>query len=361
MRVNFSILYFIPSFSGGGAENQLVRLSKELTSRGGVVHIAYLHDGPNLKLAEQSGVKLHKINSLSNYNPFIIFALYRLIRKINPDLIQTWLLHSDICGGIAAGLCSVPWILSERSSGLMYKNSFKFNLRRLMGMRANAIIANSQGGLDYWIRAGYLGKSKLIRNILSEELLQAKSSEIDSAEKPVIIAIGRFSEEKNWLQTLDSLELVAEKISALQIIFLGDGPMRPQLESRISSSPLLKDIISLPGFVDDVSEWLRRATVFISLSSFEGSPNAVIEAISVGCPLVLSDIPSHHELLLHDEARFVSPFDIHDVAKAIIATLQNVTTSRRGVDKAKSRIFNWTPKNIASEYLSAYNDILEGE
>ena len=121
------ILHLLPHLSGGGAERQLSYLAPELVRSGHDVHIAYYHEGcqkPNLP-----GIVLHKINKISNYDPFIVWKLCQLIRRIKPDILQSWIMQIDILGGIAARICGVPWVFREASSAKAYSNKWKHRLR----------------------------------------------------------------------------------------------------------------------------------------------------------------------------------------------------------------------------------------
>jgi len=146
------ILHLIASFGSGGAERQLSLLAPAMVEAGLDVHVAYCADGPNLNPLLHSGVQLHKLPSKGNYNPLLALEIYRLIRKLRPDVVQTWLLQMDVFGGIAALLNGVPFITSERASAPAYPAGWKTRLRVLLGQRATCVIANSNGGLDYWRR-----------------------------------------------------------------------------------------------------------------------------------------------------------------------------------------------------------------
>jgi glycosyltransferase involved in cell wall biosynthesis len=322
------------------------------------VHIAYQHAGPNLRHEESNGVKLHKINVKNNHNPLFIISLIRLIRQVSPNLIQTWLLQADVFGGIAARITRTPWVLSERSCEGAYTKGYKYFLRRKFGLGANAIIANSEGGLAYWSRARYRGKMLVINNVVNPR----KSTPI-SAEKLLnagqeIIAVGRFSKEKNWPILIQALEIVFRAIPASYATFAGDGPLLPQIKADVLSSSTLNGRVNFLGYINDVEGRISDADVFVSLSEFEGSPNAVIEAISVGCPLVVSSIPSHHELLLDEEALFVPQSNVNEIATAIISVLRNPLITSSGSECAKKRIAGWNIDAIALKYISAYIKIL---
>lgn len=103
------------------------------------------------------------------------------------------------------------------------------------------------------------------------------------------IFIGRFSGEKNP----DLLVKTFKKIKSERIglIMLGDGPLRNGLLKESD------DRMLLPGFKTNIYDYLIASDYYISASDVEGLANTLLESMTVGLPMVLSDIPSHHEVL----------------------------------------------------------------
>lgn len=353
MRI--TALHVIPSFAGGGAERQLVRLAAGLSEAGVDVHIAYLHPGPNFDAAMQSGATLHQLNVSSNHDPRALFRLRALIKKIRPTVIQTWLLHADVFGGIAARMSGIPWLLSERSSAAMYSNGLKFKLRRRLGLFADAIVANSEGGLAYWRAASFRRPCYLIRNIVQPPIVNLTEPAI-VAKVPTLLAIGRLSEEKNYPLLLEALEILFKRLPEVQATILGEGPEHLRLLSRVASSTTLSGRVNFLGHVEDVPRRLAEASVFVSLSRFEGTPNTVVEAIVHGCPLVISDIPAHRELLTPDEACFVEFNSPNAIAEVLYKQLIEYQEARARAQRAKHRLGDWSMERIAEQYIAVYND-----
>jgi glycosyltransferase involved in cell wall biosynthesis len=355
--MRLTILHVIPSFAGGGAERQLVELAAGLVSSGVDVHVAYLHEGPNFSAAARSGAWLHRLDCAGNYDARVLLSLRRLIAELHPAVVQTWLLHADVFGGIAARWCGVPWVLCERSSGAMYAAGIKFRLRRCLGLGADALVANSAGGLQYWRNSGYRGPGAVIRNITHVPGAAFPHAQ-SQARRPTVLAVGRLSAEKNYVLLLDILETVLPRLPMASATILGEGPARAPLEARIAASPTLMGRVHLPGHVDDVAERLARASVFVSLSRFEGTPNTVLEAAAHGCPLVLSDIPAHRELLAADEARFVQLNDPTAIVDALFDALTDRAAACERAERARRHLAELSTDRITQEYLALYESIL---
>jgi glycosyltransferase involved in cell wall biosynthesis len=119
-----------------------------------------------------------------------------------------------------------------------------------------------------------------------------------------IVSVGRLEKVKDPLTVLWAFQRGGDDRSTLT--FVGAGSLEERLENEIESSRL-GERVALAGLVprDDVFSRCARADLFVSASLGEGLPVAVIEAMAAGCPVVLSDIPHHREVV--DGADFV-PF-----------------------------------------------------
>jgi glycosyltransferase involved in cell wall biosynthesis len=351
------VLHVIPSFAGGGAERQLAMLAHPLVRRGVDVHIAHVHDGPNLSLATSSGATLHMLGVRRNHDPRTLTRLIALIRHVQPDVVQTWLLHADVFGGTAARLCGVPWVLSERCSGPMYEHGLKFRLRKWLGRGATAVVANSERGVTYWRSAGFAGPAQVIRNIVVVPAHVERQAGASATEGDLILGIGRLSEQKNWTGFLAALEAVFAERARLRAVVLGEGPLQGALQARIDASPALQGRVQLAGYADDVGEWLRRASMLVSLSHYEGTPNAVLEAMAARCPVVVSDIAEHREIADAASALF-APLDAPaTAAQAIERVLADPAGAEQRAHSARQRVEGLSGASAADQYVQLYRSL----
>jgi glycosyltransferase involved in cell wall biosynthesis len=346
---------------GGGAERQLAYLAGELTALGWDVHVALVSGGPNLDRLRR-GATVHRLRARGSYDPRILLQLFATIGSLQPDLLQVWVPQMEILGAIAARRTGVPWILSERSAEQAYPPTFKYRVRARLATRAAAVISNSVGGDRYW-------KERLdgrVRRYIIPNALPL--SEIDSASAAgtattrcgpgvkVVLFAGRLSAEKDPETLVRALVPVLARPDVVAVI-AGEGPLRRRIAVLLHQLRL-EDRVRLPGFIGDIWAWMKRADVFVSPTLFEGHPNAVLEAMACGCPLVVSDIPPHREFLDEASALLVPPGDSTRLGAAMAEVLTNPDAAARRADCASRIVRKWSLRAIARQYDHTYRELL---
>ena len=356
------VLHCIPTLGGGGAERQLSYLTPALCARGVEVHVAALSGGVNESAIRRSNVMLHRLPSSGNHDPRIVIRLLLLARCIKPDLIQTWLPQMDIVGGVVSRLLGIPHVLTERCSEEAYGLSWKDGLRRFLGRWAAAVVANSEWGRIYWsgIRPKRLNvvirNGVPVREILSADLDRVTIPKTGSSRR-MVLAAGRFTVQKNFSVLLSALEEAFARVSDPVAVICGEGPMRDVLARQAQAHPFANRI-RIQGFTENLWGLLKEASVFVSPSLFEGSPNTVLESMAANCPLIVSEIPPHREILGEESALFVDPHDPRSLANAICTVLEDSSAARRRVVCAASRVAQLSVENTAGEYLALYQSLV---
>jgi glycosyltransferase involved in cell wall biosynthesis len=355
------VLHFVPSFVGGGAERQLSYLALSLAELGHEVHIGFLHDGPNLQRLQGTAVQLHRLPAAGNHDPRLLLRTGDLIRRVRPDVVQTWLLQMDVFAGAAARIAGVPWILAERCSAEMYSSGWKNRLRRVLGRGSDAIVANSAVGLEYWRDVPNRNHHRMVRNIVPVDAITATTGLPQDAgdllkAPELIVAAGRLHEQKNWLVYFAALRTVLNARPQARAVVFGEGPLEAPLR-QLASSYECADRIHLRGYVGDLWRWLKHASVYVSASRYEGTPNVVLEAVACKSPLVLSDIQSHREILSAEQAEFVALESAADIAAGIVRVLDDRARFAARAERAYEAVSNWSGASIAREYAELYREL----
>lgn len=344
----------------GGAERQLSYLAEGLVRQGHEVHVAMVFRGRYTESLEGAGATIHVLDG-SRYDPRVVTRLTALVREVRPDVVNTWLTQMDIFGGLVTKWLGIPWVLSERSTAAAYPPSLLHRLREWMGRRADAVIANSSGGMDYW-RDHTSSDIHLVPNIVPLEQIERTSAVTDDVgieeHEKVALFVGRLSAEKNLGKFLEAMAIARERRD-LTAVLCGDGPLRPALEQRARELGL-GSWVRFPGSVPNPWSWLKRADVVVAVSTFEGNPNVALEAAAVGAPLVVSDIPAYREILGADCARFVDPNDAEAIAQAIVDVSSDAAAARARAERARWCVAGRSVGEIAARYEDIYRQVTNG-
>lgn len=356
------VLHCIPSMQGGGAERQVTYLAGALRTLGCDVHVALNAGGSNFDALREAGATIHLLNLRGNHDPRVILRLRRIISRVKPDVIQCWLTQMQIAGGMAAMIAGIPWVLSERASAAAYPRTFKNMLRARMGSAASAIVSNSAAGDRYWAARGSERTARyVIPNALPLQELAAvqPASPAETGVSPdeaLVLFAGRFDEQKNAAAFVHAVRRVRAS-RPLRALMCGDGPLRADIEKLVVGLGL-ESTITVAAYTSQLWRLMKRADVFVSTSLFEGSPNAVLEAMALGCPLVVSDIPEHREILDERYAILACPHDPDALASGIESVMLDRETARRRAAAAAGGSYARAPLFVAGKYLEVYRDVL---
>lgn len=296
-----TLIYITSTLRQSGPTIQLFNIIKHLNPSEYKVHILTLSPEPNntyWKYFEQLGINLHSLN-FSRIKGFLLAKKYlkKLLAEIQPNLIHTQGIRAD---SLISSIKEVKpiWLLTARNYPL---HDFPMKFGRIRGrliaqehlkvmQSCPNVIACSQ------TIANQLAKHNIKAQAIANGVeLDSKNSNnyisvnLEHLEKPIFISVGSLIKRKNMKMVIDAFNDYAENNQG-SLIILGDGSQMEKLK-RLSS-----ERVKLLGNVTNVADYLNIADFFISASLSEGLPNTVLEALTSGVPVLLSDIPSHLEI-----------------------------------------------------------------
>lgn len=292
MRQRKIITFILPSFAGGGAERVAINLLNSIDCKNFEPHLVVLSSqGPLAKLVKEDiPIKVIGHNRLRDALPNLIFYL----RKSKPDIIFSTFTHISLVLLLVKPLLKkTKFIIREASlpSANIARMPFSSAMKFLFGKiypNADKILASSVRMFEeltiYGIPKNHI---QILPNPIDTAALQKNSVPISSSTKGAgrcFIAAGRLRPEKNFPFLLDAMSKISPEDHC---IILGEGDQRNLLEERISQLNL-QDRVTLMGFVDNPAPWVANADAFLMPSLFEGMPNAALEALALGTPVIAS-------------------------------------------------------------------------
>lgn len=147
---------------------------------------------------------------------------------------------------------------------------------------------------------------------------------------PVVLAMGRLTRQKGFDILLQAMAQVSHARPDVRLMILGEGELRGELENLAKSLGIERSV-RMPGFVDNPYAYLALARLFVLSSRWEGSPNALLEALACGCSVIATDCPSGpREILTRREIGRLIPVDnVEELARNIGEALEEVTDPDR--------------------------------
>lgn len=356
--VGYKFVHCIPTLEGGGAERQLAILAAEQFSQGANVTICLRRPGLYADKLKAIGITIYELGDNRGLNLVSLIRAYVLLSRIRPTVVQSWLVQMDCLIGIlkifGGSWC---WVISERSSAPAYSGrKLQNNLRRYLAFRyADRIVSNSEAGKRYWLQ--YLSPTRIhvVNNAVAYESIRATNKIPCESMIPTFLVVGRLCQEKNQTFVLSALKDVL-KVSQCRFLIFGDGDLKATLVKQVSRDGLAASVEFRPY---ETAWWanLYTARALVSASRYEGQPNAVIEAVAARCPVILSDIPEHRELLDESSTFFFDLASIRSLAQCLLTALANPAELKRRSDRAYEMLGDRSAKSIAGQYLDVYRAI----
>lgn len=353
-----NILHCIASLKGGGAEKQLCLLSAALISKGCVVHVIILSRGVHYQRLKNSGARIHEINATSNYDFKILFEIVKYIKTNHISIVQCWQRPMDFFGSLSAMIANVKYITTERTSPNRYSKSFKGSIKYIFAQFAAANVSNSELGMKYWEKHLWRNiPNVFIPNIIPFDELKNIQKDKIKVENDIIIVVGRLSPEKNHMLIVRALFKFLTDNSNLEMHFVGEGVEYELLLKEIMALGL-QFKIKLIGYSSDVLRLINNSKIFISMSLYEGMPNAVFEAAGLKIPMVLSDIPSHNNYFNNHSAFLVNSSSELELTRCVSDLWSNYGAALLKSEKAFSSIKKYNAHHVANKYIKVYQNIL---
>ncbi len=346
------IVHVITGLSHGGAQNALFRLVTTQTSSNYVVSLT--DEGVFGGRLRRAGVHVTCLGMHGWWSSLKAFlTLVRLLRRLRPSVVQTWMYHADLLGGIAARVAGVPVCWGIRNGDLSPART-SLTTRLVVRLCAFAsrrvpttIVSCGARAVQVHRALGYAERFVVIPNGLDfdrfrpcpEQGLRVKASLGIPQAARVIGHVGRQDPQKDHSALFRAFSRVAARDSNVRFVVVGSGMERdsPYLKSLLEGDIAEGQIVAL-GARDDVEELMPAMDVFALSSSGEAFPNVVLEAMACGVPCVVTDVGDAAEIV-GDTGWIVAPGEPAALAAALCEALRESPAAHaaRG-ERARQRV-----------------------
>lgn len=370
------IVHIITGLSDGGAEAVLYRLcTADTLHRHSVVSL--MDEGKYGRLLRDAGVTVHALNmSQGKLRLKPLLRLWRLLRSMRPDIVQTWMYHADLIAGVmarAAGVRNVFWNIrqadlapgaSKRSTVLVAKISALLSAR--IPVR---IISCAEEATKSHVKLGYnREKFKVIPNGYHLKQFRPDTHVREglraqwrvAPETPLLGMVARFHPQKDHNNLITALSLLKDRGVSFRCVLVGralNGDNQGLVEQIGRSN--LDDEILLLGQRNDIPDVMNALDIHVLSSLTEGFPNVIAEAMACGTPCVSTDV-GDAALIVGDTGWVVparKPEALADAIQKAIESREGEVAWRKRQHAARRRIEeNFSIEVMVNSYHEAWSE-----
>ena len=355
------LLLIISNLQLGGAERLLAHMANYWSSRG--------HDVTLLTLAE-IGTDLYKVNpgvrriglglrapSASSVeavkrNIQRVLAIRRVVRAAKPNVVISFLDIVNVLTLMATIGIRIPVIVSERTEPRQHVIGRVWQgLRNLFYGQAKAIVVQTES-VGQWARdIARRCPVAVIPNFVdipSDPVIPKSDARAQGFQ---IVGMGRLRHEKGFDLLIEAFARCARRNKDWTLSILGDGDEGPKLESQATSLGI-RERVHFLGLVVDPFPLLRTADLFVLPSRYEGFPNALLEAMAVGVPVIATDCPSGPRDIVRSgyDGLLVSPENVDALEIAMERLMKNPEERRRLSRRAPEVHARFSKESIMREW-----------
>lgn len=369
------IVHIISGLGNGGAEGVLYRLVTHDIKNEHIV-ISMTDSGKYGPLLLDKGFTVFCLNMQSGkiaLKP--IYMLYKYLKDINPDIVQTWMYHADLIGGIiarAAGIRNVFWNLRHSNFDINHTKSSTIKIAKVNAKLSNIIpkkiISCAQGAIKAHTDLGYnkdkivviengydLGTFKVDDN--SRSLIR---EELNIEKYPVLGMVGRYDPQKDHKNLIQALSLVYKKGYKFNLLLVGKDLNEHNIELLNTIDKYgLNEYVHLLDQRSDIHNIMNALDIHILSSAYgEGFPNVVAEAMACKTPCIVTNV-GDSALIVDKYGVVVEPCNTIELAEAIITMIDTMSNDKKWIqikDKCAIHVSNnFSIQSMVLKYNRIWN------
>lgn len=359
------IVYFIDHLRLGGTQHVLAQLVRGMAARAHTQTIFCLNDsfdGMMLDELQSAPATVHIVGKAALATGLGVARIYADLKRERYDVAVTLLFASDVVGRFLAHAAVVPRIVTSiRSRNEQYTFWMRRAVRTTMPW-ADVVVLNSAYQYEFALQEEGAKQDRIIvihngvRVEPGAKALTADELRTEFGIAPchrIIGSVGRLSPEKGFDLLIEGMAQLASQ--DIDLVLVGDGPLRMQLMGRANALGLAERV-HFAGHCRDVPQLLGAFDVYVHPARLEGMPNALLEAMAAGCPIVATTVGGACELIEPGVHGWLVP--PNNVAALQVAVSEALLDRDRATRRGKAAQARARTKFSETTMLDAWEQVL---
>jgi glycosyltransferase involved in cell wall biosynthesis len=360
------VAYVSHALQVGGAEEMIFNLIRHLPPDRFEALVCCIHEaGPIGREIERSGTSVTTLGRVPGIrDPLAVLAIRRWMREVEPDIVHTFLLTASLYGRLGAMLARVPIVIGTEVNIYEQKRGAHIVAERLLMAGTDAVVVSAQSVKAHYVRQIHADPDRIdvIYNAVDWRQIEPRASRRElrgrlglDDEAVVAGVIARLTPQKGHLQLLDALERTPG-LESLRLLVVGDGELRPELETAVAGRRL-HDRVRFLGTRRDLADLLAAMDIFVLPSLWEGLPLSLLLAMGAALPVVTTRVAGIPEVV-DDEVTglLVPPGDAVALGRALARLTADASLRTRLGGAARSSVL---PRFGVEAFVRATTDLYE--
>ena len=313
-------LFFVGTLSSGGAERVISILSSKMADCDMCVEILTYYDMP-IFYEIHSKVRVSCIEQLTGTKNKIKNLIWlRKYFKENAKVVISFLAPFNMMALVANLFTGIPIIVADRNDPTRVPTNIVLRkIRDYLYHLADGVVLQTKKNQAYFSKK-VQQKSVVIYNPIN--LGKYSGAALNNEKDKVFVTAGRLMPQKNQETMIKAFAKVVKRYPDYRLKIFGDGPSREKLEQLIKSQELENNIF-LPGNTKSLHEEIKNARAFVLSSDYEGMPNALIEAMCLGLPVISTKVSGATDLIKdHENGLLIEISDEEALAHSMLELIE---------------------------------------
>lgn len=290
----------------------------------------------------------------SNYS--LLRRIHGIIKENKIELLIGFMTTANVLATVIGKINSIPVIISERNNPEKQNLSKFWEISRKFTYRyADYLVVQTPIIKNYFINTVDENRLKVLPNPISSQLSSLRKRTCENEN--IILNVGSLTNQKAQHVLIESFAKI--NTPSWKLIIVGDGPRRKELTILIEQLNLVENIL-LVGQQKNIHEYYNKAKIFAFSSTYEGFPNALIEAMHFGLPCVSTDCPTGPAELIQDgQNGFLVPInDIKEMSFKLGSLMANPAKIKGFGEKGVLSVQQYEEKNVIKQWNKIINTLI---